>query len=74
MNLQKDIIVKYLEDQVIYFTTDGAGEGFLKCGATSSLYTTIDFGAGGSPAQTFHIQRVFQPQGPYVSIKLLELM
>ena len=31
---------------MVYFTTDGDGTGYLKCGAINGTLTTVDFGAG----------------------------
>jgi len=67
VNMLGSMFKKYVGDDVILFTTDGAGDGFLKCGAVDSLYTTVDFGAGGDPAKTFLIQRKYQSHGPYVN-------
>lgn len=67
MNQMEQIFRKYLGNDVILFTTDGAGDGYLKCGATKTLYTTVDFGAGGDPKNSFLIQRKYQPQGPFVN-------
>lgn len=36
----------HLGDDVVLFTTDGAHETFLQCGALQGLYTTVDFGPG----------------------------
>lgn len=36
----------YLGDEVVLFTTDGAGLGYLKCGSIQDLYATVDFGPG----------------------------
>ena len=33
-----------LGDDVVLFTTDGDGPGFLRCGTLEGLYTTVDFG------------------------------
>ena len=41
---------KHLGDQVILYSTDGAGTGFLKCGAHPGLLTTVDFGPGNVTA------------------------
>jgi hypothetical protein len=38
-----------LGPNVILFTVDGAGVGYLKCGTTDSLYSTVDFGPGVCP-------------------------
>ena len=60
------IFRKYLGDDVILFTTDG---GFgLKCGTLPSLFTTIDFGAGGDPKEQFATLRKVQAQGPLVRL------
>ena len=37
---------KLLVDDVVFFTTDGDGTGYLKCGAINGTLTTVDFGAG----------------------------
>ena len=42
LNLTKSLLV----DDVVYFTTDGDGTGYLKCGAINDTLTTVDFGAG----------------------------
>lgn len=31
-------------EDVVLFTVDGDGEGYLKCGTLQGLYTTVDFG------------------------------
>ncbi|KAM7394331.1 hypothetical protein PAMP_021143 [Pampus punctatissimus] len=36
----------YLGEEVVLFTTDGAGLGYLKCGSMQNLYATVDFGPG----------------------------
>ena len=36
----------HLGDEVVLFTTDGAGLGYLKCGSIQGLYATVDFGPG----------------------------
>lgn len=35
-----------LGDEVVLFTTDGAGVNYLKCGSIQGLYATVDFGSG----------------------------
>ncbi|XP_053713434.1 beta-galactosidase [Synchiropus splendidus] len=57
----------HLGDEVILFTTDGAGLGFLKCGTIQGLYTTVDFGAGANVSAAFAVQRHAEPQGPLVN-------
>ena len=37
---------QHLGNDVVYFTTDGDGVGFLKCGAIPDVYATVDFGPG----------------------------
>uniref|UniRef100_A0A674EMZ0 Beta-galactosidase n=1 Tax=Salmo trutta TaxID=8032 RepID=A0A674EMZ0_SALTR len=36
----------HLGNDVVLFTTDGAGAGYLKCGSLRGLYATVDFGPG----------------------------
>ena len=42
----RDMAKKLLGDDVVLFTTDGSGLGFLKCGAIDGVYATVDFGPG----------------------------
>ncbi|XP_034544344.1 beta-galactosidase [Notolabrus celidotus] len=57
----------YLGDDVVLFTTDGAGVGFLKCGSIQGLYATVDFGPGGNVTAAFDAQRHAEPHGPLVN-------
>ena len=36
-----------LGNDVVLFTTDGDGNGYLKCGTVSGVYATVDFGITG---------------------------
>ena len=67
MEILRKMFLEMLGEDVILFTTDGAGDGFLKGGALEDLYTTVDFGAGGDPANAFKIQRKYQPHGPFIN-------
>ena len=58
---------QYLGPNVVLFTTDGAGDGFLKCGTIPSLYATVDFGATNNPEGLFAYQRKYEPKGPLVN-------
>ncbi|KAA0722046.1 Beta-galactosidase [Triplophysa tibetana] len=40
----------HLGEDVVLFTTDGAGVGYLKCGSLQGLYATVDFGPGANTA------------------------
>ncbi|XP_037381710.1 beta-galactosidase [Talpa occidentalis] len=57
----------YLGDNVLLFTTDGARQAFLKCGALQGLYTTVDFGADSNITAAFLAQRNSEPRGPLVN-------
>ncbi|XP_074546450.1 beta-galactosidase [Halichoeres trimaculatus] len=57
----------YLGDDVVLFTTDGAGTGYLKCGSIQGLYATVDFGPGGNVTAAFAAQRHAEPRGPLVN-------
>lgn len=69
----QNVVEKHLGTDVVLFTTDGAGENYLKCGAIPSLYTTVDFGPGGDVAAFFNAQRKYQPKGPLVTIQCVVL-
>ena len=64
--MMTSVIQKYVGDDVILFTTDGASAGLVKCGSLNTSYTTVDFGPGGDVAGSFAVQRQFQKQGPLV--------
>uniref|UniRef100_A0A4W5LTR8 Beta-galactosidase n=1 Tax=Hucho hucho TaxID=62062 RepID=A0A4W5LTR8_9TELE len=57
----------HLGNDVVLFTTDGAGAGYLKCGSLQGLYTTVDFGPGGNVSAAFDAQRQAEPHGPLVN-------
>ncbi|XP_065673370.1 LOW QUALITY PROTEIN: beta-galactosidase isoform X2 [Hydra vulgaris] len=63
----ESIFRKYLGENVILFTTDGAGDSYLKCGTIKSLFATVDFGPTAEPKQYFDIQRKYQPLGPLIN-------
>ena len=46
----------HLGDEVVLFTTDGAGLLYLKCGAIQGLYATVDFGPGNDSTVTLYSQ------------------
>ena len=57
-----------LGDNVVLFTTDGAGDSLLKCGTLiPQLYATVDFGITSDPADNFKAQRDYEPKGPLVN-------
>ncbi|XP_013863170.1 beta-galactosidase isoform X2 [Austrofundulus limnaeus] len=57
----------YLGEQVVLFTTDGAGLNYLKCGSLQGLYATVDFGPGSNITAAFDAQRHVEPNGPLVN-------
>ena len=63
-----DITQELLGSETQLFTTDGSGEGMLKCGAlVSRAYATVDFGTG-DPTWAFNLERNFNGgTGPYVN-------
>ncbi|KAI3353143.1 hypothetical protein L3Q82_019697 [Scortum barcoo] len=58
----------HLGEEVVLFTTDGAGLGYLKCGSIQGLYATVDFGPGGNVTAAFEAQRHAEPHGPLASV------
>lgn len=57
----------HLGEEVVLFTTDGAGLNYLKCGSIQGLYATVDFGPGGNVTAAFAAQRHAEPHGPLVN-------
>ncbi|XP_029010018.1 beta-galactosidase [Betta splendens] len=57
----------HLGQEVVLFTTDGAGLGYLKCGSIEGLYATVDFGPGANITAAFGAQRYAEPRGPLVN-------
>ena len=57
---------QYLGQSIVLFTTDGDGDGYLKCGTlVPDLYATVDFGITTNP--NFAPQRQYEPHGPLVN-------
>ena len=42
----RDKLRSHLGSDAVLITTDGAGLGYLKCGAVDGVYATVDFGPG----------------------------
>ena len=42
----RDFLRKNLGKEVVLFSTDGDGDGYLQCGKLPGVYATVDFGAG----------------------------
>ncbi|XP_025769919.1 beta-galactosidase [Puma concolor] len=57
----------HLGGDVLLFTTDGAHEKFLQCGALQGIYATVDFGPDANITAAFQIQRKSEPRGPLVN-------
>ncbi|XP_039109658.1 beta-galactosidase [Hyaena hyaena] len=57
----------YLGSDVLLFTTDGAHEKFLQCGALQGVYATVDFGPDANITAAFQVQRKSEPRGPLVN-------
>uniref|UniRef100_A0A673IR96 Beta-galactosidase-like n=1 Tax=Sinocyclocheilus rhinocerous TaxID=307959 RepID=A0A673IR96_9TELE len=57
----------HLGEEVVLFTTDGAGVGYLKCGSLQGIYATVDFGPGSNVTAAFEAQRHAEPRGPLVN-------
>jgi len=60
------LMTHFLGPKTVLFTTDGDGQGFLKCGAIKEAYSTVDFGPGFGD-NVFEPQRVYEPHGPLVN-------
>lgn len=49
MKFLRDKARRELGDDVVLFTTDGDGDGYLKCGTLPDVYATVDFGVTCRP-------------------------
>ncbi|NXX42463.1 BGAL galactosidase, partial [Tricholaema leucomelas] len=58
---------QHLGEEVVLFTTDGASQFHLRCGALQGLYATVDFAPGGNVTAAFLAQRSSEPTGPLVN-------
>ena len=61
----RDKAIQHLGKDVILYTTDGDGAGYLKCGKIPGVYATVDFGSGADAAKAFHQQRLYEPHGKF---------
>lgn len=39
---------RHLGPDVLLYTTDGSGDGYLTCGKNDGAYSTVDFGPGNA--------------------------
>lgn len=42
----RDLLTFHLGPDILLFSTDGAGDGYVKCGSLPGVYPTVDFGPG----------------------------
>lgn len=63
----KSMFLKYLDDQIVLFTTDGNDLILDENGSLKDIFTTIDFGVGTNVTNSFNILKKFQPNGPQVN-------
>ncbi|KAG0436340.1 hypothetical protein HPB47_018005, partial [Ixodes persulcatus] len=63
----KDLMRRHLGPDVLLYTTDGSGDGYLTCGKNDGAYSTIDFGPGSDVVASFAAQRRHQDRGPLMN-------
>ena len=61
----RDKAIEHLGKEVVLYTTDGDGAGYLKCGKIPGVYATVDFGSGADATKSFHQQRLYEPNGKF---------
>lgn len=54
----RDLVRSGLGNNVLLFSTDGSGTGYLKCGKIPGVYSTVDFGSGGRQSIIFFVTNV----------------
>ena len=63
----RDLLINLVGDDVVLFSTDGAGADYLINGVVPGVYSTIDFGCGTDSDEAWKTQRLFEPTGPLVN-------
>lgn len=63
----RDKFREMLGHQVVLFTTDGNGDGYLRCGRIPDVLTTIDFGSGTNVTEAKATLYRHQEFGPFVN-------
>eukprot|EP00092_Neocalanus_flemingeri_P024878 GFUD01026976.1.p1 GENE.GFUD01026976.1~~GFUD01026976.1.p1 ORF type:complete len:678 (+),score=151.84 GFUD01026976.1:30-2036(+) len=63
----RDLIIANVGENVLLFSTDGAGSDMVMCGKVANVYSTVDFGCGANVKEAFSNQRLFEPNGPLVN-------
>ena len=63
----RDLTRELVGDDVVLFSTDGAGSGYLVGGVIPEVLPTVDFGCGNDPNEAFRVQRMYSPRGPLVN-------
>nr|CAD7264350.1 unnamed protein product [Timema shepardi] len=63
----RDQFSSYVGTDAVLFTTDGAGDSYLRCGKIDGVFATVDFGSGTNVSAAFHAMRNHQAHGPLVN-------
>ncbi|KAL4148356.1 hypothetical protein QTP88_002620 [Uroleucon formosanum] len=64
----RDLYQSYIKSKALLYTTDMAGDNFLKCGTVADVFATVDFGAWGDIVnQSFQYIKEYQNGGPLVN-------
>lgn len=63
----RDLAKSILGPNILLYTTDGDGDGYVRCGSVQGAYATVDFGPGANVTAAFQTQRHFEPHGPLVN-------
>ena len=63
----RELVFQHLGPDVLMYTTDGAGDNYVRCGMVPEAYITVDFGNTNNVTQAFEAQRHFAPRGPLVN-------
>ncbi|XP_075226343.1 ectoderm-expressed 3 [Lycorma delicatula] len=64
----RDLFRSYIHNNAVLFTTDGAGDGFMRCGPIPGVFITVDFAPGTNVTKAFEVVRnAGQLNGPLVN-------
>ncbi|KAE9550919.1 hypothetical protein FO519_005881 [Halicephalobus sp. NKZ332] len=61
------LFIEQLGKEVLLYTTDGAGESYLKKGVVDGVFSTVDFGPTKNVAEYFQLQQKYSGGGPKVN-------
>jgi len=63
----RDLIKHLVGNDVLLYSTDGAGFDYVNNSVITGVFPTVDYGCGGNVDEAFKVQRTFEPGAPLVN-------